>query len=81
MNPSEVNFFDIVTLLVALASPLLAFFMVIGATEKGIARIIGYAVVIIAVGLACFIYQAIKGKGGFKKKYWHYALIFNLPLI
>ena len=70
-----------VTLLVALASPLLAFFMVIGATEKGIARIIGYAVVIIAVGLACFIYQAIKGKGGFKKKYWHYALIFNLPLI
>lgn len=69
------------TLLVAFASPILAYILVSGATEKGIARIIGYALVIIAVGLACFIYQAIKGKGGFQKKYWRFALVFNLPLI
>lgn len=71
----------LVTLLVAVTSPLLAYFLVSGSAEKGVARIIGYAAVIIAVGLACFIYQAIKGKGGFQKKYWRYALVFNLPLI
>jgi O-antigen/teichoic acid export membrane protein len=27
------------------------------------------------------VYQAIRGKGGFKKEYWRYALVFNLPLI
>lgn len=69
------------TLLVSFASPLLAYFLVSGSSEKGVARIIGYASVIIAVGLACFIYQAIKGKGGLRKKYWRFALVFNLPLI
>lgn len=70
-----------VTLLVAISSPVLAYFLVINATEKGYARIIGYAAVTLAVGFACFIYQAIRGKGGAKKVYWVYALRFNLPLI
>lgn len=70
-----------VTLLVAVASPVLAYLLVMGAQEKGHARIVGYAVVVIAVGLACFVWQAIRGKGGLKREYWRYALLFNLPLI
>ena len=70
-----------VTLFVAIASPLLAYYLVSGTAEKGHARIIGYATVVIAVGLACFVYQAIRGKGGLKKEYWRYALFFNIPLI
>lgn len=70
-----------VTLLVALSSPALALVLVTNAAEKGIARIIGYAVVVIAVGFACFVYQVIRGKGGIKREYWKYALSFNIPLI
>lgn len=69
------------TLLVALSSPTLAYFLVINSAEKGYARIFGYAAVIILAGLSCFIYQAIRGKGGFRKDYIRYALLFNLPLI
>ena len=70
-----------VTLLVALSSPALALVLVTNTAEKGVARIIGYAVVVIAVGFACFVYQAIRGKGGTKGEYWKYALRFNIPLI
>lgn len=70
-----------VTMLVALASPVLAYLLVDHAAQKGYARIVGYAAVVIAVGVACFAYQAIRGKGGMKREYWRYALTFNLPLI
>lgn len=70
-----------VTLLVALSSPILAYLMVINSQEKGYARIIGYVLVVIIVGLCCFIHNASRGKGGFKKEYWRYALGFNIPLI
>ena len=71
----------ILTLLVSVLSPILAYFLVANAAEKGYARIIGYAGVVIVAGLGCFIYSAIKGKGGMKKQYWKYALCFNIPLI
>lgn len=71
----------IVTLLVAITSPTLAFIMVMNTQEKGIARIIAYAVVVIIAGLACFIYSIIRGKGGLNRKYWAYALRFNIPLV
>lgn len=70
-----------VTLLVAIISPIFAYILVSNFAERGYARIVGYALVIVLVGLACFIYFAIKGKGGLKKEYWRYALTFNLPLI
>ena len=69
------------TMLVTLASPVVAYLLVANSQEKGYARILGYAAVIIIAGLACFIYTAIKGKGGWKKAYWKYALAFNIPLI
>lgn len=70
-----------VTLAVAVAAPLLAFLLVSGSQEKGYARILGYSAVNIAVGFVFFISYLIRGKGGFKKEYWKYALCFNIPLI
>ena len=71
----------VLTLAVSVTSPILAYTLVSNATEKGYARILGYALVIILAGLCCFIYTCIRGKGGTKKEYWKYALCFNIPLI
>lgn len=70
-----------VTLLIAVASPISAYLMVIGSEERGYARIFGYAIVTILVGTVFFLLNAVRGKGGFQKKYWKYALKFNIPLI
>lgn len=71
----------LVTLLVSLTSPVLAYILVANTAEKGIARIAGYSSVIILAGLSCFIYGIFKGKGGVKGEYWKYALKFNIPLV
>ncbi len=69
------------TLTTAVAAPMLAYFLIVNSEEKGYARIFGYASVMIAVGAALFVSNAIKGKGGFSKQYIRYALGFNIPLI
>ena len=71
----------VLTLIIAVATPTLAYFMVINSAQPGYARTIGYAAVTIAVGTFLFVSNAIKGKGGMDKKYWKYALSFNIPLI
>ena len=71
----------IVTLAIAVITPVLAYIMVMSSTEKGYARTIGYAAVSIAVGAFLYVSNAIKGKGGWNKTYWKYALNFNIPLI
>lgn len=71
----------ILTLAIAIATPMLAYIMVINSAQKGYARTIGYAVVSVAIGAFLFVSNAIKGKGGFNKKFWKYALTFNIPLI
>ncbi len=70
-----------ITLFISIASPILAYVLVINSEEKGFARILGYALVNIIIGGALFIYNAIKGKTFFKTEYWKYALGFNIPLI
>ena len=49
--------------------------------EKGIARILGNTAVYLCIGLIIYIYQLYKGKALYDKKYWTYALKFNIPLI
>lgn len=71
----------LVTLAIAVITPLLSYFLVIGTTQKGYARTVGYAAVGILVGTVLFVSNAVKGKGGFNKKFWKYALCFNIPLI
>ncbi len=70
-----------VTLSVAVAAPVLAYLLVSCSEEKGYARIIGYSSVNILAGVIFFVAALIRGRGGFKKEYWKYALYFNIPLI
>lgn len=70
-----------VTLATSIAMPAIALALVLNSQERGYARIVGYASVTIVVGLTLFIIGLVRGKGGFEKKYWRFALGFNLILI
>lgn len=54
---------------------------VVFSTEKGYMRILAVAVVEVLFGIGIAIYNYIQGKKFFVKKYWKFALGFNLPLI
>lgn len=71
----------LVTLGMTFTSPLLAYLLVMHSTEKGYARILGYAIIAIATGLFFYILNIIRGKKFINKEYWKYAFAFNLPLI
>lgn len=70
-----------ITLLMSFVSPILAYLFVVNSNEKGYARIIGYAIVNISVGLFFYFANAIYGKKLLCKEYWKYALSFNIPLL
>ena len=70
-----------VTLLTAVFSPVMAYILVGLTSEKGYARIVGYAGVNIIVGIIIFILNVKKGKEFFNKEFWKYALGFNIPLL
>ena len=70
-----------VTLAVSFMAPVIAFFLVTNTTEKGYARIMGYAFVNIAVGLFFLVFNIYRGKKVFNKEFWKFALCFNIPLI
>ena len=69
------------TLLMSVASPALAFLLIAFSSEKGYARIIGYATVNIVVGLFFLVFNQYKGKKMFDKDFWKYSLSFAIPLI
>lgn len=69
------------TMLIAVISPLLTYFLVTSWQERGYARIFGYAAVNILIGSVLFLHGCIKGKGGINRQYWKYALCFNIPLV
>ena len=66
---------------VSFANPILGIFLVTHAEDKVTARILGIAVVELLFYSVVSINQFIKGKTFFSKRYWLYALHFNLPLI
>lgn len=69
------------TLVHAVTAPLAAFLLVLCTEEKGYARIVGYALSTIVMGIVVFILNTKKGGKPYKKEYWKYALGFNIPLI
>ena len=71
----------IVTIIMSILSPVLAFVLIGFTEERGYARILGYSFVYIGIGLVLYIINCKKGKKFFTKKYWKYALSLNLPLI
>ena len=71
----------IVTLIVSICKPLVGVIFVSLANDKFTARVFGLALVELIGYTGLFIYQAVKGKKLYSKKYWIYALKFNIPLI
>lgn len=71
----------VVTLLISILAPVIAFIFVSVTNEKGYARTLGYALVNIFVGFCIFVYNCKKGKKLFDKQFWKYALGFNIPLL
>lgn len=65
----------------SILSPVLAFILVSCTEEKGYARIIGYALINILIGLLIFIQNSKQSKKFFDKEFCKYALHFNIPLI
>lgn len=71
----------IVTISMALINPIVGIGAVLLADNKGIARIVSFAFVQISISIIIYAYNFIKGKKFFVKKYWKFALAFNIPLI
>lgn len=71
----------VTTVIHALVSPVLALILIFMSDNKGYARILGYSLVTSGIGLFFYIKNLYKGKSLFNKKYWKYALSFNLPLL
>lgn len=71
-----------VTLVVSFLGPVLGIlFIQIFPASKVTARILGMLIVEVAIYVFLFIFQIFQGKTFFDKKYWKYALSFNLPLV
>lgn len=69
------------TLLVAFGSPVVGILAVLSTSHKAEARVLSYVAIQIIQGIVFYIYNFKKGKCFFNKKYWKFALSFNLPLI
>ena len=71
----------ILTIAMALLTPLFSVYLFYKLAKPQYAVIFGYAFVQIIVGMFFYIYNIIKGKKIFCREYWLYALKFNCPLI
>ena len=71
----------IVTLAMSVANPILGIVAVLLTEHKAEARVITSVLVQVCVGLIFYIIQFYRGKKFYVKKYWKYALTFNIPLI
>ncbi len=70
-----------VTIAKSVLNPLLGIILVHFSEDKTLARISSVVIVEVCFCSIIAIMQFIRGKAFFDKKYWKYALLFNLPLI
>ena len=72
-----------VSLFISLVGPLVSFFAIRATADglKGISYVKALNILEIVVGGIILIYCLAKGRTFFNKKYWAYALTFNIPLI
>lgn len=72
----------LLTVIISILSPLFSYFLIkYGYLESSRAKIYGDNLILIIINFVIFIYFLFKEKETFNKKYWGYALKFNLPLI
>ena len=79
----ELNYKKLVILTIAVSffKPTVGILLVSLAQDKVTARVVGLAAVEFIGYTGLFISQMKRGKVFFSKKYWKYALAFNIPLI
>ena len=70
-----------VTLIMAVGSPVLGIATVLCTKYKAEARILSFAAVQIVIGIIFYLYNNFKGRCFYNKKFWRFALAFNIPLI
>lgn len=71
----------LVTLLVSAAKPAVGILFVVLAEDKVTARILGLVLVELIGYIGLYISQMRRGKVFFSKRFWKYALLYNLPLV
>lgn len=71
----------VVTLFLAIASPVIGVIAVKSTEYKAEARVLAFVFVQVCVGLIFYINNMVKGKRFYKKDYWKFALTFTFPLI
>lgn len=70
-----------ITLVTSISSVVISFLAVFLFKEKGLAKIFANTIVVFVVGLVLYIIILKSGHKFFDKKYWKFALTFNIPLI
>ncbi len=71
----------VISLLISIATPLLAIVAMRNTILKAQARVVSYALVQVIVGSGFFAYNAIIAGKIVDFKYWKYALFLNIPLL
>ncbi|WP_167511393.1 lipopolysaccharide biosynthesis protein [Pseudobutyrivibrio xylanivorans] len=71
----------VVTLISSVIKPAVEIIFVMSAADKATARIIGWVICDIVMFGWVFFAHLFKGKIYFSKKFWTYALAFNIPLV
>lgn len=71
----------IVTILISILQPVVSIYLILHSQDKVTAKILGFALVQLVGYFIFFIIQIKNGKTFYSKKYWTYALKFNIPLI
>lgn len=70
-----------ITLCKSIFNPILGIILVLNSQEKAIARILSLVIIEVVFSGLIMLFQFLKGKTFFEKKYWKYAFFFNLPLL
>lgn len=71
----------IITVIVSIVKPLVTITFVLLSEDKVTARILGLALVELIGYTGLYVVQMKRGRQFFSKRYWLYALVFNLPLV
>lgn len=71
----------LVTIFVSFGKPVVGVVFVRLANDKVTARILGIVLVELIAYVGLYIAQLYRGKFFYNKKYWKYAILYNLPLI
>lgn len=71
----------IITLISSVLKPVIEIFLVLNSDDKATARIIGWVIADIITFSWMFVSQLKKGRAFYSKRFWIYALGFNLPLV